>query len=196
MTTDNIIQITNIPYKIVFVSNDISREFVPDNVEYSEKEDVDSHKSYVLNEINYNELCKGINKEYIDDSLDNSLFFLYIIKTSRPRNIEGVIIVKTREEDNVTNSLYIDILCGSSQYKGVGSILLNKVIDIGKKLGKKSIILSSLTQSIGFYIKKGFKFVDTCNMKLNLTGGKSKRYSIRKQYKKSTKRTQRKKSKK
>ncbi len=168
--------IKDIPHKLVFIAEDDLKSAVPDTFEYADKGDIPSHKSYIMNEVKNNELCAGINKEYLKDALDDALFILYIIKTTRPRTIEGVVIVKDHKDNE---SIYVDILCGSSNYKGVGSFLLDIVSDIAKKMNKKGVILSSLTQSVGFYIKKGFKFVDTCNMRLNLKGGKRSRRSTR-----------------
>jgi hypothetical protein len=180
MSSNKSSDIRDIPHKVVFVSKEDMKDVVPDTFDYANKDYIDSHTRFILNEIKNTNLCNGLSEKYIEESLDDALFFIYTIKTTRPQKIEGLVIVKGIVEiDDEIDYLYIDILCGSSNYKRVGSFLLDSVITIGKKLHKKRVVLSALTQSVGFFVKKGFKIREKCDMEVNLKGGRRRTVKYR-----------------
>jgi hypothetical protein len=162
-------RIQDVPHKLVLVlKKDIEiPQDLPYPIEISQPDEAAARIEYIEHEMHNNMLCKGVNKSYIHDAFDAATFFVYLTKTTRPRTIEGLMIVQDRDDE----TFYVDILCGSSTYGGVGSLLLDFLYEMTKKLGKTNVTLSSLTQSVGFYIKKGFEFTSPCPMTLKVRGG-------------------------
>jgi hypothetical protein len=65
--------------------------------------------------------------------------------------------------------LYIDVLCSNEEkYRGGGTLMIDKIKDICKKLLIREIKLSSVTTALGFYTKKNFECDELCNLKLEV----------------------------
>jgi pimeloyl-CoA synthetase len=59
--------------------------------------------------------------------------------------------------------IYVHILCANTQYKRVGTEIINIIKDIATKLDYNEIQLQSVTDAIEFYIKLNFKcYKDSC----------------------------------
>jgi hypothetical protein len=74
----------------------------------------------------------------------------------------------------VHDVIHLYVICAT---KGFGSILLEKVKQIGRQLGLKTISLVSKKETVGFYTKNGFNIVSNTseiiyNLEYNLTGGR------------------------
>lgn len=167
--------IQSVPHKLVCVplnviSNNEPSIPVPISITLIDPDNAINHIDKLRDEISANKLCKGLSNDYIMDAMEKSTFLLYIIKTKVPRTIEGLVIVEEHDE-----SLYIDLICGSSNYIGSGSYLIEQLKVIAMNMGKESLELRSVTDSVGFYIKKGFKCDELCDMKMKLKGGKRTR---------------------
>jgi ankyrin repeat protein len=175
--------IDSISYKLVFVSVDkkydvttIADEFDEIVVDSAEK---DRRVLFVLTELAVNNLCGGINKKYIEESLPHTSFFVYMLRKTEPLKMEGLVLVIIRED-----SLHIDVICGSVNYSGVGTLFIDKITKLARNAHKHKVTLSSLTQSVGFYLKKGFECDATCDMRFVLEGGRRSRK--RRHYKRKT----------
>ena len=173
--------ILSVPHKLVCVPlnyymsnvNDLILR-VPPNIQLISEEDATPHTDRIRDELAANKLCKGVSEEFIDYALRMGSFVVYIAKSKYPRTIEGLVIVRIKDE-----SLHIELLCGSNTYTGVGSYLIDQVKSIGSMMGKSVLKLKSLTESVGFYLKKGFVCNDLCKMKMELKGGRRTRRNRR-----------------
>ena len=147
---------------------------VPANIQFIASEDAIMHTDRLRDEMAANKLCRGVSSEFIEDALQRGSFLLYIVKSKSPRTIEGIVIVQEKDD-----ALYIDLICGSNNYVGVGTYLIDQVKVIASNMGKSKLTLRSLTDSVGFYLKKGFECDELCKMKLVLKGGKRGRRTRR-----------------
>ena len=53
--------------------------------------------------------------------------------------------------------LKIPLICANLSYKGMGYKMIEALVDIAKECGCKYIELESVKNSVGFYLKMGFK---------------------------------------
>ena len=141
------------------------------------------------------DLCRGqtssVQLSYLQLLLhDENNCVVYIEETGIIKGITVFMVVH--------DVIQLHIICAT---KGFGSILLEKVKQIGRKLGLKTISLVSKKETVGFYTKNGFNIVSNTNeiiynLEYNLTGGrrhkrkskKSKTIRKRKNPKNSTRR--------
>ena len=167
--------ILTVPHKVLYVplnymnTNDEVMT-VPDNIQRIASEDAITHTDRLRDEMSANKLCRGVSSEFIEDALQRGSFLLYIVKSKSPRTIEGIVIVQEKDD-----ALYIDLICGSNKYVGVGTYLIDQVKVIASNMGKSKLTLKSLTDSVGFYLKRGFECDELCKMKMVLKGGKRTR---------------------
>lgn len=143
----------------------------------------------IIREVKSKKLCKDIlDKGNIKRSLDNADFIL--TKVEMAVNSAGEIqqkivgfstgrIIYTNKiaVSAVSSSLssassstpkigiYVDILCGHSKFKGVGTSLMTEMKQLGKDILAKTIHLSSVTESLGFYLNLGLECDPLCKMK-------------------------------
>lgn len=62
-------------------------------------------------------------------------------------------------------AMFIDVFCGHTYYKKVGTKMMNDLEGIAKSLKIKTLHLESITESLGFYAKFGFECDPTCKMR-------------------------------
>jgi hypothetical protein len=120
-----------------------------------------SHKKFVIDQIRHNNLCKGLYPEYIEEeALTWGSFFVYlyneapgvappppmggaggaVVAPAASRTLQGIVIVQDVYNDAFQEpSLHIDVICGSKDYYGVGSKLIEKIIKIAEITGKKKL---------------------------------------------------------
>lgn len=94
-------------------------------------------------------ICTGLNEEHLKYSLLISpiVAFLY-----SGREIYGILALNPNDD-----KIHIEIICtNKSDYKYIGTYLLNIVNEIGIQLKKNIISLDSVEQAIPFYEKMGF----------------------------------------
>jgi GNAT superfamily N-acetyltransferase len=127
--------------------------------------------------LNYKDMCMGLKKDYIEDSLMDGFVNVIVVvgkKTPALYRVIGLALIQLDQE-----TFEIDVLCGSSEIKGIGTHLIERVKEIGRRFGKKELTLSSVTDALGFYTKQGFECEPLCPMKLEIKdalfqGGKPK----------------------
>ncbi len=117
-------------------------------------------------------LCKGLNSDYVLDSLDKVDAIVIISSSTNilPNgNIFGFALINFEE---LTNSIYIDTLSSHTYIKGIGNILISKIKDISKMLLITKIHLITVDSAILFYKKHGFtkydKFQDDMHLMMKL----------------------------
>jgi hypothetical protein len=128
-----------------------------------------TYVDHIMEEIQSNSLCQGINPIHIEYKLTHSDMILLFRRTNEPNQIQGIAICT---KDPIHTTLHIDIVCGSSTHKGIGGILLDEIHELAKALGYTTIKLQALQSSIGFYFKKGFACNNPdklCSMKYELS---------------------------
>lgn len=165
------------------------------NINYT-YQNVCSYINGIITRTNF--LCKGLNPQYIKDSLKKSDAVIVIgekgIELLPNGNMFAFAILQFKEQ---TNSLYIDVICSHSGIKYAGEILIKELENISKMLIYTSITLQSVSSAISFYEKYGFikskkcDVTDLCYMKKNIVkeklGGKRKKNTKkRKIYKRKT----------
>jgi hypothetical protein len=132
---------------------------------------------------NYQDMCMGLRKKYITDSImddDINLILVVYKKTAATSRVIGLALVQLYDA-----KFEIDVLCGSTEIKGLGTYLIQLVKEIGLRYDKTELTLSSVTEALGFYTKQGFECDSLCPMKLEiadaLKGGKRK-FTRRRKY--------------
>jgi hypothetical protein len=127
--------------------------------------DVNAVIDFTIGEIQDNGLCKNIDLCFIEYELIKAEMILCLRLDTA---VQGLAILNTNERENC---LMIKLLCGSSNYSKIGTILIDEAKNIAKLFKYDSIKLHSVPASIMFYFKKGFHCNTPdklCNMKLNL----------------------------
>ncbi len=142
---------------------------------------IDFYASYVMTEIVLNNMCIGLNPEYLEKSIGECDWILMLMeKSSMFETVTGEVLafatIKKNKYSSHNNSnnlkgggkqvkqkcLYVDVLC-SQPGKGYGNILMNAIKRIQKAYEFPQICLCSLESSIGFYQRQGFNFEERNN---------------------------------
>lgn len=111
--------------------------------------------------------CKNIHPDDIDKMFDKGHLLLEMRLDNSTLIGYTVFDLKMKEKH-----IYIHILCGNTQYKKVGTEIINIIKDIATKLDYNEIQLDSVTDAIDFYIKLKFKcYKDSCMLE-KLKSGK------------------------
>ena len=98
-------------------------------------------------------VCQGIDNSYVVGALRHCAFCLYV-HSGTGTTVYGTLIATINPSNS--SQLFIDVLCGSPMYSGVGSLLMRIVTRIAKHLGLNVIRLDSLVDAKEFYTKIGF----------------------------------------
>lgn len=118
-----------------------------------------------------NKLCVGLKIERIKHSVSNSDVIICVKNESN--KIIGFTTLKILGD---SQTLYVDVICANSDNKGIGSYIMDLVTTIAEKSSLSEIKLDSVTNSVGFYIKKGFSCDKLCKMKKTVQGVNSYSY--------------------
>jgi hypothetical protein len=102
--------------------------------------------------------CKNIHSDDIDKMFDKGHILLEMRLDDSTLVGYSVFDLKIKEKH-----IYIHILCANTQYKKVGTEIINIIKDISTKLDYDEIQLDSVTEAIEFYKKLNFKcYKDSC----------------------------------
>ena len=113
--------------------------------------------------------CSGLAASYIKDSLIECDAILKVESSiTRSKKINGFATLKFYKG---SKSLYIDVICTNTDIKGTGTYIINLLNDFCKENGLENIKLSSLTQSVPFYLKTDFECNPMCKMIKDVSGG-------------------------
>jgi hypothetical protein len=125
----------------------------------------DTYKSTINAELDLDvtTLCNGIGGDYLQDHMDNATMLLVVTKISDARII-GLGTVKAFDGDEWS----LDVLCGTEEYRGVGSYILGHIKSLSV-LNAQKLVLDSLEKFIGFYLKQGFVSREPFEMEFNFT---------------------------
>ena len=111
--------------------------------------------------------CKNIHPDDIDKMFDKGHVLLEMRLDDSTLVGYSVFDLKMKEKH-----IYIHILCANTQYKKVGTEIINVIKHIATKLDYDEIQLNSVTDAIDFYIKLKFKcYKDSCMLE-RLKNGK------------------------
>lgn len=137
-----------------------------------------SEKVYkpIFTQIYERNLCKGISANFVKKSIignsntgHKSADIVLLMREVMPAEtvadntyVAGMatLIVKSR-------AIEVDVICSQVAYKMAGSLLMNKIVEIARALGKEKIELMSVhsRDTVQFYTRKfGFKRVKADNM--------------------------------
>jgi hypothetical protein len=147
----------------VLTNDEYDKSKIPDDmfdIIISDTSDT-SHKKFAIDQIRLNNLCKGLYPEYIEEeALTYASFFVYlyneapgvappppmggaggaVVAPAASRTLQGIVIVQDVYNDAFQEpSFHIDVICGSNDYYGVGSKLIDKIIKIAEITGKKKL---------------------------------------------------------
>ena len=118
--------------------------------------------------------CKELRKGNAIESASESNIGI-IVKTREDEMVGFATIyfaIKDRGEESTIDHVFVDILCGHPGYTGIGTAILDYIKQsICEPLDIKRIELESITESLGFYLKKGFQ-CNPCKMRLTLKSRK------------------------
>ena len=102
--------------------------------------------------------CKNIHSDDIDKMFDKGHILLEMRLDDSTLVGYSVFDLKIKEKH-----IYVHILCANTQYKKVGTEIINVIKDISTKLDYDEIQLDSVTEAIEFYKKLHFKcYKDSC----------------------------------
>jgi hypothetical protein len=94
-------------------------------------------------------LCKGIGKGYMNDSIRDADIIILI----KDDNILlGFTTIKVKN-----TTLYIDLICSNNEYRKVGSVIMNKIKELGRYIGFTHVTLNSVHSAYNFYTKHKYK---------------------------------------
>lgn len=150
---------TDVPYDIL---RDARRAF-PATIPFASAiEQVTKHvRSHKCKELRFRNAIESANEANLG----------IIVKTREEEMVGFATIyfaIKDRDEKSVIESVFVDILCGHPDYSGVGTSVLEYIkTHICAHIGVNKIDLESITESLGFYLKKGFQ-CNPCKMRLTL----------------------------
>lgn len=94
-------------------------------------------------------LCKGISNKYMNDSI-----------------LEADIIIIIKDEDILLGfttlkvkdtTFYIDLICSNNEYRKVGTVIMNKIKELGRLIGFTHVTLNSVHSAYNFYTKQKYK---------------------------------------
>lgn len=100
-------------------------------------------------------ICKGISKSYVRESILKADIVIMLLQTTDKNAddsyIAGIAMLKIKD-----TAVEIDIICSQIAYGQAGTLLMNKIIEITKKLGRERLELLSVHQpkTRNFYTKK------------------------------------------
>lgn len=132
-------------------------DFDQTNTVYNKLEDI----------IIYNNWCRKIPRHYIRESLVNNYGIIFISKNvigmDFPNELLAFSTIKF-VNDNRYKSYFgprkgyldIDLICANSQYKHMGTQILDILVDIAIKTNSSHIHLDALDEVVNFYKKYGF----------------------------------------
>jgi hypothetical protein len=102
--------------------------------------------------------CKNIHSDDIDKMFDKGHILLEMRLDDSTLVGYSVFDLKIKEKH-----IYIHILCANTQYKKVGTEIINIIKNISTNLDYDEIQLDSVTEAIEFYKKLNFKcYKDSC----------------------------------
>ena len=114
--------------------------------------------------------CKQLREDSAIESVEESNIGC-VIQTNDGKMVGFFTIyfaIKDRGEESSIDSIFVDKLCGHPEYSGIGSNALKYIEHaICEPLGVGKLDLESITDSVGFYLKKGFQ-CNPCKMRLTL----------------------------
>jgi hypothetical protein len=126
--------------------------------------------------------CSSFYEQYID--------YYYI-------SSDAIITLQTLDNDLIGYCMFsfdkddinAHMICGNKNYKNIGTIILEMLKDIVKTLDFRRVILTSTTEALPFYLKRGFECInEQCPMEFILKkkkkNSKNKKNSTNKKNKK------------
>ena len=150
---------TDIPYDILRDA----RRMIPENITFA-------HAIEQVTEHVRSNKCTNLSRRNAIESANESNLGI-IAKTREDEMIGFATIyfaIKDRDEKSTIDSVFVDILCGHPDYSGVGTSILDYIKHhICEPLDINKIDLESITESLGFYVKRGFQ-CNPCKMRLTL----------------------------
>jgi hypothetical protein len=150
---------TDVPYQMI---RDIRKKFAS-TLPYETAHEL------ITRHVNTNK-CKDLHEKHAIESAEESNIGI-IVKTQDDQMVGFATIffaIKDRGEDSKIDSLFIDTLCGHPDYSGIGTATLHYIKQhICEPYNIRRIELESITESVGFYLKKGFQ-CNPCKMRLTL----------------------------
>ena len=134
------------------------------------KPDEDGNRDYrnictfIDTKINHSQsLCKGINPEYIKDSMRGSHAIIVIgsngMEILPNGNLFAFALIELNERKNL---MYLDVICSNNGIQGAGQILMTEIERVAKTIFITKIVLKSVFGAIGFYEKYGFAKKGVC----------------------------------
>lgn len=127
-------------------------------------------------------LCQDINAGYIEElSQDEKNTDLFIVSKNWDQNGNNKTLINNfafaiakrgyfrTDLDSIsdfkqTDYLYIDLICSDQTFKnaGLGSVLMEYIMEKSEEIGVKYICLSSVSSAMGFYLRLGFELAFHC----------------------------------
>ena len=116
--------------------------------------------------------------EYIESDPDSPISERYALEVTPKTNAILIMYLKdkiigfatlvfyAKDPSSLPEVMFIDIIYGSTKYNGVGSQLMKYLFKYCKDHNIRKIRLDSITEAIGFYMKKGFE-CDPCSMEFD-----------------------------
>ena len=123
--------------------------YYDDEDNYSTK--YETIKNLIRNSFSSHFLCEGIDRHYIDDKMEHS--DCIVIFNDNSDILYGFIILSFSSE-----YVKIELICSNKtiKVKGIGSNMIQFVEEIAETLDLEFVHLDSVTNSVGFYMKKGY----------------------------------------
>ena len=173
----------NMGTTIQALPSDPSGNKIVKNLEWSASPE---HADQLIDFVLSSSKCKVLQNEYFEEAMRTCSYLLYLIADPRPGRptptLEGVILFTDFYKDGTSDDddydeidhFYVDYICGSSSFTGVGEQLMRTLEDLARGLGRKYIELESLTSAVGFYAKQKFRCSgDQCKMIKGITSSSS-----------------------
>ncbi len=95
------------------------------------------------------DICTGIDDYYKSDSVYDADFIICLLTAEN--TLLGFSALNLHE-----STLHIELFCTHYRYKGLGSLLMNKIKELHNALGRNVLNLNSVQSAREFYRKQGF----------------------------------------
>ena len=147
-----------LPYTKEIVTTSLASKF--DKIENSLEEFNRIQTQIISTTVTESEnLCVGIKKVNITQNVNTSDVIMTVLIDTVLR---GFVTMNLQGD---TQTIHIGLICANNNYKGIGSYIMNIVESIATHASFSEIKLESVTNAVGFYIKKGYSCDKLCKMK-------------------------------
>jgi hypothetical protein len=128
---------------------------------------IDYYVEKIIELFDEKKICKNISKAFMLERFKskNTIFvFVQHLKTNAIMGFAAMYLFEGKKEKYVM----LDLICSNTDYKRVGSALMNYIHMLGRQVGATYVSLEAAESAVGFYKKKKYRIVETGFKTINI----------------------------